>query len=413
MESDLHRKFRRVQRLVTHAYDRSQVYKDLYLDQGFHPSQLRVPEDFFLIPVMPRQLLKNIEAQEWRTRHNEALQIHTTSGSSGIPVPVAMTSSERKRIEFGVMRSYVQARLPMHSLTVAFRDPVDIKPPNFIQRLGFARHEYINVFDPIEQSYDRICERHKSIGVLKGYPSDLATLAITITRGNLKFPKVNVVVTDSELLDSATRNILESTFNAPVVDFYASVECGIIASQTVKDSRYKLNSRDVLVEGIELTGNLDAGQFDSVLTSLVNFTTPIIRYQIGDVIEFQEPSMSNPNFSGERFIEKIHGKYLNFIVLPDGSFVSAHLLKQELTHLGRVNEFQFIQKTLDSGELLFVPKDDRYAMETRDLLLSFCKKAFRGLMNIDVNPVEKLNRGDARKFMVVKSEVSARYLDKM
>lgn len=406
VKSDLEKSFSKIRAIINLAYANSAVYRSHYDALDFHPSLFQEPADYFKIPILDREVLKNIPSDAWRTTKKVDLHVHTTSGSSGIPVPIAMRPNERRRIEFGVLRSYIRAGLPLWKETIALRDPIDIKSPNILQRFGFARHAYYSVFAPVEEAYVDICSKYDSIGILKGYASDLAALAQIHRLEAREFPRVSVVVTDSEVLDVSTRELLKNTFQCEVVDFYAAVECGVIAYQNRSSSSYALNSKDVLIEGVLSPRELSPGQYDATVTSLVNRTTPIIRYRIGDIVEFDDAEMANPNFTGKRSLKRIHGKYLNFISLSDGSVVSAHLLKQELTHLGRVDAFQFIQETLTSGTLRFVPNKNFSKAETARILQEFTRGAFRNLVEVQVEAVSDIGPRDTRKFQVVKSLVS-------
>ena len=64
-------------------------------------------------------------------------------------------------------------------------------------------------------------------------PSDLVSLALFAEKEGY-FPRVGVVFSDSEVLDDANKAFIEKVFKSRVINYYASVECGMIAFQNVR-----------------------------------------------------------------------------------------------------------------------------------------------------------------------------------
>ena len=113
--------------------------------------------------------------------------------------------------------------------TVALRDPIDIRKPTFYQRLGIIPYDYYNIYKPMSEIYEKICLKYDNIDVLKGMPSDLLNLCYEIKKGTKKFPKVKLLISDSEVLDDFSRQFISEVIGRPVLDFYGSVENGCIA----------------------------------------------------------------------------------------------------------------------------------------------------------------------------------------
>jgi phenylacetate-coenzyme A ligase PaaK-like adenylate-forming protein len=167
---------------------------------------------------------------------------------------------------------------------VTIKDPIDIAKPNFVQRLGGFRHEYYSIYQPIEEIRESIADKWTTIAVLKSMPSDLANLGWLIKSEGLNFPPVRSLFTDSEKLDGATRKFIEEVFKSQAIDFYATTEVGVVAFQSKKsEGKYHVNDDAVFVE-TNANVQLEIGDEDLILTGLINFTTPIIRYQIGDIV---------------------------------------------------------------------------------------------------------------------------------
>lgn len=396
---------KKIKRIVEVAYDKSDFYHQYYKNNGFHPDMLTRYEDINLIPIVKRAALKNAPVESILTTHDlSKLHLHTTSGSSGIPVKFYYTSKEETLKNYGVMRAYMMMGMKPTDMTVALRDPIDIRKPGIYEKLGVMAYDYYNIYDDTNDIYNRICDKYDKIDILKGMPSDLMNLCYEIRRGHKKFPRVRMLISDSEVLDDFSRQYISDTIGTQILDYYASVENGCIAFQMPGSQKYFLNEDQVLVQQEDLSNNIS----DAIVTNLRNVTFPIIRYQIGDVIDFGDGISDLYNVK-LRTIDRIHGKYLDFIVLPDESIVSPHVPKQELTHLPGIKKFQIIQTDFDKVTVT-IEKDDNFEDSTEDKILTSLNTVFKNMVDCKIIYDESLSKKTKNKFKCIQSDVAQKFL---
>lgn len=397
---------KKMQRVVNHAYENSDFYRSYYQSSGFHPDMLRTYDDIQKIPIVKRIMLKSAPSESILTRKDTSnLHCHTTTGSSGTPVKFYFDSNEALQKNLGFIRAYSLMGVKLTDVTVALRDPVDIRGKALYERFGLLRYDYQNIYDGIDVIYESLRQKYNSIDVLKGMPSDLVNLAYAVRSSDEGFPKVKRIISDSEVLDEASRAFIEDTFGVSVLDTYACVEAGCIAFQLPGSSKYFMNEDQVLLESI----SGDRLESDAIVTNLRNTTFPIIRYQIGDMIDFGDGNSDLPNMR-RKTIDGIYGKYLDFIVLPDKSIVSPHVPKQELTHdLPHIKKFQVKQVDLDSIEVIVEPEDG-YSKETESEILRRMDNAFKGQMSCKVTIDPQLSEKTSRKFKCIDSSVAQNFL---
>lgn len=396
--------YKKLKKIVEYAYTHSQFYKALYDANNFKPSDFQSLADLNKIPVVRRRDLRNAPVEQIVTCKNlKDYHLHTTSGSSGVSVRYYFSTKEEIIKNYYVLRTYLMAGLKWRSITVALRDPVDIAKPNILQRLGFFRYDYYNIYTPIEEIYTAIKEKHPNgIDVLKGYPSDLVNLATLVEKNNYDFPKVDIIYSDSEVLDQFSREYIQKVFKCKILDFYASVECGMIAFQTPANDNYCINEDAVLLETIEQDGLSEV-----VISNLRNTTFPIIRYEIGDAIDFG--NMDVDKAMGFKTLKQIYGKYLDFLLMPDKTIVSPHIPKQDLTHTPGVAKFKLVQTEIDKVDI-YIQKNDKWTANTESSLIEKLNKGFNNQIALNFIYVEKLDRGDKRKFKCVESLVAQDFL---
>lgn len=399
-----HLQYKKMYKLVKYAYENSAFYRSLYQTHNFHPSDLKSFNDIKNIPIVRRRDLRNAPVEQIVTCNNlSKYHLHTTSGSSGLSIRFYFSSWERILKDYYVLRSYLNAGMNWFVKTVALRDPIDITKPNILQRFGLFRYEYYDIYQPIESIYEQIKKNNPNkIAILKGYPSDLVNLA-NIVEKRKKFPKVDIIYSDSEVLDNSSREYISSVFQCDVLDFYASVECGMIAFQTPKSAgKYCINEDAVLLETIEQDGLSEV-----VISNLRNKTFPIIRYEIGDAIDFGDANIDK--YTRFKTLKQIYGKYLDFLLLPDKTIISPHIPKQDLTHTPGISKFKLVQKELDKIDI-YIQTNDEWKDTTEIELVNKLKKEFKNQIDINFILVDKLDRGDKRKFKCIESIVAQDFL---
>ena len=180
----------KIRKIVRIAFEKSPFYGQYYREHGFQPDMLRSCEDIGKIPIVKRRMLKETPVEQILTVRNTAkLYKHTTSGSSGIPVPFYYSRQEDLLKNYGVLRAYLVMGMRPRDRSIALRDPIDIRAPGLFERVGIFGHDYFNVYDPIDGIYRNICARYQKIDLLKGMPSDLLNLCSDCVDVRLKIVK--------------------------------------------------------------------------------------------------------------------------------------------------------------------------------------------------------------------------------
>ena len=157
----------KIQSIVKIAYEKSDFYHQLYLGAGFHPDMLKTYEDIQKIPIVKRSALKDAPTESILTRRDlDKLHLHTTSGSSGIPVKFYYDAGELRQKNYGVMRAYLKMGIKLRDVTVALRDPIDIRKPGIYEKIGIMAYDYYNTYDPISEICNGICEKSRDHGLV-------------------------------------------------------------------------------------------------------------------------------------------------------------------------------------------------------------------------------------------------------
>lgn len=131
--------------------------------------------------------------------------------------------------------------------------------------MGQIDGEFIDLFLSLLQDRFR---------VIRGYPSQLCEIAGYLYRRN--FPQIKAIICTGECLFEYQQYLLESVFNAPVINEYGCQETGISGLTCPEKRCLHLDEERCFYEII-------AGEL--VATDLFNLTMPLIRYKCGDILE--------------------------------------------------------------------------------------------------------------------------------
>ncbi|MEA5469516.1 hypothetical protein [Spirulina sp. 06S082] len=131
--------------------------------------------------------------------------------------------------------------------------------------IGQIDREFIELFLSLLQNRFR---------VIRGYPSQLCEIAGYIYRRN--FPQIKAIICTGECLFEYQKDLLESVFNAPVINEYGCQETGVSGLTCPEKRCLHLDEERCFYEIIE--GEL-------VTTDLFNLTMPLVRYKCGDILE--------------------------------------------------------------------------------------------------------------------------------
>lgn len=177
---------------------------------------------------------------------------------------------------------------------------------------------------------------------LLALPSSLGALIGELERTGGRLPDLQGIRTLSETVTPRLRDDVRRMFGLPVHDCYSSQEAGVMAIQCPEAGTYHV-AEHILLEVVGADGQACApGQTGRLLvTDLINFATPLIRYEIGDYAEVGEPCSCGRNLAS---IRRFLGRERNLVLLPDGTrhwpLVGFHRWGEVFP----VRQFQFIQE---------------------------------------------------------------------
>ncbi|WP_306260112.1 hypothetical protein [Pararhizobium sp. IMCC21322] len=354
----------------TQAKQLEQVLHHAWQHTGFYRSRLNClfegggfnPEAWTDVPLLTRQ-----EAQEHRLsrrafelRDGNQTYASRTSGSSGVPLDITWnlvaTVSTRAAAERMYRWHGLDLDAPLAEIKsfggVGYDFPGGRGPQGWSPSSPNATRFRLSVSTPVKDQLAWLAL--VKAPYLTTYPTMIRELALEALKhkSTLRF---DAILTIGEVLTPEIRQLCNEAFGARVIDSYGCQEIGKLAIQCDQSENYHVCLSNVLFEVLDENGrHVAPGESGRViLTSLFNYATPFIRYDIGDYAQLG----MGPCQCGRSLpvLTSIVGRRRNMVTLPDGEkrWLSGTVLA-ELGSMVHAEQSRLIQRTHNLFELQFV-----------------------------------------------------------
>ena len=329
--------------LVHRAYRESSFYRHLYDLHKVDIDKIRRIEDIERLPVISKEDVRNhINTIFIGNRLNRS-EAHT-SGTTGSPMTL-----------YRDYRSIVKEAAYLWSHRMSFGYEVGMKTVTLrgnlekTQMESFDPHSntlYLSSYNLSKNNAEWYYERIRDFAphAILAYPSSLEILASYFQEMG-KSLHIPLSFTSSESVYTHQREKIEKVFSTRVIDWYGNAERTIALEQNALG----------LYDELPLYSINEFRENHAITTSLINFSFPLIRYQVDDVFV-----CADTEAGGQTVVERIEGRSNDYLLLPDGTKIG--LLCCAMKGIDHLLFAQIIQKDIQSFTINLVV-DDHFTAE--------------------------------------------------
>ncbi|MFT3880709.1 MAG: hypothetical protein QM703_13720 [Gemmatales bacterium] len=249
---------------------------------------------------------------------------------------------------------------------------------------------------------------------ITGYPHVLEKIAHAVESTGSSLTKseyLQLLITISEPLDTATQHYLKSVYGVPVANHYGMGECPELTLGCPLGNGSHINTDMAILENVD--DNYEAVPDGSpgtkvLVTNLMNFVQPFIRYEVDDVVTISR----QPCACGNPFplITRVEGRAndLFYIQTKNGDIqqVSYYLFTDSFLHCLEIAEYQVRQTEMNHFNILLQPTPGA-VLDTLGLISSihnkFIKEGIHADLHISIEIVQHIHRnnqsGKFRRFI--------------
>jgi len=395
--------------VIAHAAKTTPFYKDRLEAVLAKSTKGLSLSDFQQIPVLTRDEFQkagdSINSTAVPVSHGATHRI-STSGSTGQPLVLKGTEVTRMYNSAKNFRAHLWHRRDFSRKSLAFRTlkqgQPDIRLPAWGPVLIAGPSITVNMAQPASTLLEIL--KAEDPAYLLIHPSVLKELLYLSREQGYQPANLKEVCTLGEILYPELRERCQHQWKVRVTDNYSCEEFGSLALQCPEFPHFHVQSESVLVEVLRPDNTpCEPGEVGkTVISSLHNFATPILRYENGDMAEVGEPCACG---RGLLVLKRIIGRVRNTAILPDGERLMPNLSTGPLLNDLPIKHFQLVQKTTELIEArLVVGRPLTTAEEIA--LADYFNKGWRHEFNFAFVYLDEIKRGANGKYEVFLCEVT-------
>ena len=391
--------YRKLRRLLTHAYSNVELYRRRFDDAGVTPSDIKGLDDLRRLPVLTRKDIFSVfpDGILAKNRDSRNVIVRHTSGTTGRPLEVYWDNSYCDVVTALRLLNVWSIGAPHWSKTVDIiyvgrpspvtaDTPTGGKNPTRLRRfrkllvgpmitptLLTPRAKIIGFKGNISEVAEPLMKFKP--GAVQARPSYLRRLGHMLEEEDQGRKKIQIdkLVTGGEFLSKRTREDLHGLFDAEVFNGYGTQEFGPLAMECREHAGMHMNSDYFIIEFVKDNEPVSYGEAGDVLiTSLHNELMPMIRYKIGDIAIPEEDEKDHGCECGLHLprIKELQGRLDDGLVSQDLQRVPTSLVVDYLESELGLRDYQMIQ--LDMKKIRMKVKESP-ALQSRDLENSISK----------------------------------------
>lgn len=391
--------FKCLKKILDFSYGKIPFYRESFKKEGIKPGDIRNWDDFLKIPLLSKNEKRERSPEDFLPRgiNRKKIWKTQTTGSTGIPITVFRNSQSTAWDRALNHYCFQSNGIKIYDRIAQIGAVLSEKPhhPGPFAKLGLKRNRTIN----LRQSDEEIIREIKDFKplVLYSFPSVFLRLAEYIN-ANMIDLNLRCLVAQGEVLPESWRATIEKSFHAPLYHTYGATELARIGFECAQQEGFHLIPDSAAVEILDNGRPLDFNEEgEIVVTTLNNYCSPLIRYQIGDRGIFSpSPCPCGISFP---LLKNVTGRMDDFLILPSGKKVSA----RAVTHMQfeGILQYKIVQKSPSELQVLVIPSKN-FNAGTLAEIKKVLNNAFLGEdMEVEIKTVETLPLSPTGKLQLV------------
>jgi len=356
------RQWQALSRLLQHAYDSTPFYHERFERAGVRPEMVERFEDLQKIPVLTREdIRQNLDGMWSRRYARESLQQAATGGTTDTPV-LLLRSPECLPEKLAVQSHFNSwaGMWPGDRVFMLWGAQQDLVPDPSWRWRFYERYLMRHVTAPTSLLNPEILESYRQLlndfkpKVIYAYPTPLTIFCEFLRDSGRSHHYPQSAICTAEPLLPQQRQTIERTLRCAVFQHYGTRDFGMVAAECEAHSGLHFNPAAVYVEFLPIDQAGEEGLHEIVVTDLLNYGMPMIRYAINDCAIVAPNTCSCGR--GFPLIKSIVGRTTDNFYLPNGSVVPGVSLTNRVIQVcPGLKKLQVVQNTLHDFHVRYVP----------------------------------------------------------
>jgi phenylacetate-CoA ligase len=403
---------RRLRVLLKHAYKNCPFYTSRFDEYGFKAEEIGSINDLRNLPVLTKKdIQEHKESMKARNFPDRELIPNKTGGSTGSPLHFYLNRERLFSRKASTIRHDRWTGWDIGvKMGVLWGHRIDTGG------IGHWKHSIRNfildrriILDTGDITAEKLKNFTSALSYFKppiylAYANSMYLYARYLREKGIRdYHKPQSIITSAEVLTDEQRRVIEEVFECRVYNRYGCRETSMIASECPQHNGMHICAETLLVEFIKNNRACRDGELGKiVITDLLNLGMPLIRYQIEDM---GSPIRGTCECGrGLPMMNVNAGRITDFLVAPDGRFISGPSLAVPIATIPGIAQAQLVQKERD----LIILKIKKQDMDDRGLrrnIRATIREFFGSGMKFEVEFVEEIPKESSGKYRFSISEI--------
>ncbi len=392
--------------MVQHAVRTSPFYRQRFVEAGIDPEQVHGIDDLKDLPLLTKEDIRGhldeILSSDFK---KEDLVPAKTGGSTGVALQIYCDAKGIEMRNAAALRSdeWSGWRMGEPLGAVWGNPPVAVTFKNKMRNALKDRIIYLDTMKIDDEAIDGFVSQWQDLkpGLLFGHAHSIFILAENLLARGIRINPTGIVATSMMLIPSE-RLVIEEAFGIKVTNRYGCEEVSLISCECEEHQGMHLNADHVIVEFLRPDGTPCSPGEDGriVVTELINFGMPMLRYEVGD--RGMPSDRVCPCGRGLPLMESLSGRVADFLVAEDGFRVAGiSIIENSLTRISGLRQMQIIQDKADHLLVNVVAGQGYSASSANEVVASLRQMLGQG-MQVDLNLVDAIAQEKSGKYRFTK-----------
>ncbi|MDF5706261.1 MAG: AMP-binding protein [Nostoc sp. S4] len=364
--------------MLTHCYKFVPYYAKL-IDSLPNKEIIQQKPELYLcqLPILTKDIIRtNFEQLKSTDLAQRQWYLNTSGGSTGEPIKLIQDAEYNDHsTAISLLYSYIAGRElgePEVRLWGSERDIFQGTMGWKANFFNFLRNTtYMNAFQMTTQRMRNFLKllNTKQPKLIVAYAQAIYELAKFAEAEQIKLIPQKAIITSAGTLYTWMRQKIESVFQCQVFNRYGSREVSDIACEKPGEKGLWVAPWGNYIEIVDDDNNpVPPGVEGNILvTSLINFAMPLIRYKIGD-----RGTLSREYKSGQ-ILQQVSGRNVDIFKTHTGTLVDGEYFTHLLYFKDWIHKFQIIQKNYLEITIKIIQANSDYFTEELDDIVAKCK----------------------------------------
>lgn len=339
-----------LRKLIHHAYQNVQYYKELFDKYGYKPTDINTKDDLKKLPILTKsEIKKNRNKFLAKNILNNQLIFSSSSGSTGEPFQFYKTKDSESYLKAALLIawSWMDYSIGDKYVKISMNSRSSLK-----KRIQDLMNNCLYLSSTQISSTDFTSIAKKIIEYeplfIRSYPVPLTVLASQIKEnfGYYSGKGLRAINTTGSTLTEKNRTEIESVFKVSIYDSY-SCEGGTVFSQCSNKIYHPIEHYAISEFLEDDFSSIDIEKpLRHITTDLHNYSFPFIRYDTQDYIVLGEEKSCSCGRE-YRNIKKIKGRDSDILITPSGKYLIVENFVAYFEWINEVDQIQIIQEQID------------------------------------------------------------------